>query len=172
MTISRRAFLGVSALALAPGMAKGQRSPSPAGETSPANRVASPPPPERFDPWVEVLPDHLHHNVAEVARLSGNRPILAVVKNNAYGLDLATVGRLLEPRPEIQGFAVVKEGEALTLRSAGVTKPILLMGRFSPEGGLELARAGVQLSLLAADAARRRPPLPRHRDGSHGDAPP
>ncbi len=43
---------------------------------------------DRFDPWIEVDAEGLAHNVAEVRRLSANRPILAVVKNNAYGLDV------------------------------------------------------------------------------------
>jgi alanine racemase len=111
--------------------------------------------PHRFDPWVEILPENLAHNVREVARLAGERPILAVVKNNAYGLGLEVVGPLLDADPAIQGFAVVKGEEALTLRRAGVAKPILLMGMFDPEVGPDLARAGVQLSLFTPGAGER-----------------
>jgi alanine racemase len=50
---------------------------------------------------------------------------------------------------------VVKGEEALSLRIAGVRKPILLMGMFSPAEGLELARQGVQLSLYTRDALHR-----------------
>jgi len=39
-----------------------------------------------FDPWVEVHPENLRHNVREVSRRAGARPILAVIKNNGYGL--------------------------------------------------------------------------------------
>jgi alanine racemase len=34
---------------------------------------------------------NLAHNVAEVSRAAGKRPILAVIKNNGYGLGVATV---------------------------------------------------------------------------------
>jgi alanine racemase len=88
-------------------------------------------PTEAFDPWIEVHPAHLAHNVGEVARVSGKRPILAVIKNNGYGLGAATVARLLEPLPDIAGFAVVKLEEAVTLRDRGITKPVLLMGPFT-----------------------------------------
>jgi alanine racemase len=44
---------------------------------------------------------------------------------------VATVARLLEPLPEISGFAVVKLDEAVTLRDRGVKKPVLLMGPFT-----------------------------------------
>jgi hypothetical protein len=46
-----------------------------------------------FDPWVEVHPENLRHNVREVSRRAGARPILAVIKNNGYGLGVANVGR-------------------------------------------------------------------------------
>ncbi len=81
-----------------------------------------------FDPWVEVHAANLAHNVREVARAARGVPILAVVKNNGYGLGVTTVARLLEPTREIDGFAVVKSQEAHALRDAGVKKPVLLMG--------------------------------------------
>jgi alanine racemase len=56
--------------------------------------------------------------------------VLAVIKNNGYGLGVINVARALEPRPEIAGFAVVKLNEAVTLRDAGIRKPVLLMGPF------------------------------------------
>ena len=74
--------------------------------------------------------DHLTHNVSEVARLAGGRPILAVIKNNAYGLGLLAVARALAESRGVHGFAVVKLHEALTLRDAGVKAPILMMGPF------------------------------------------
>lgn len=81
-----------------------------------------------MDPWVEVHAGNLRHNVEEVRRRAGSRPILAVIKNNGYGGGLVQVGRLLEAMPAIQGLAVVKLQEAVTLREAGSRKPILLMG--------------------------------------------
>ena len=37
------------------------------------------------DPWIEIDWRAFEHNVREASRLAGCRPILAVVKNNAYG---------------------------------------------------------------------------------------
>ncbi len=93
-----------------------------------AGQSAPPPAPEGFDPWVEVHAAHLAHNVGEVARAAKGQPILAVVKNNGYGLGVTTVARLLEPASQVAGFAVVKRQEAVALRDAGVKKPVLLMG--------------------------------------------
>jgi alanine racemase len=81
-----------------------------------------------LDPWVEVNPAHLRHNVGQISKRVEARPILAVIKNNGYGLGLVNVARVLEPLGEISGFAVVKLQEAVTLRDAGIQKPILLLG--------------------------------------------
>jgi len=110
---------------------------------------------DRFDPWIEVDAGALQYNAKTVSRLSGGRPILAVIKNNAYGLGLATVASVLEPMSEIKGFAVVKAAEAIALRDAGVRKPILLLALFSARDGEELARRGIQFSLCTDDAAAR-----------------
>jgi alanine racemase len=80
------------------------------------------------DPWIEIHAANLAHNVREIARRAGGRPILAVIKNNAYGMGLREAARLLEPLAAVRGFAVVKLQEAVTLRDAGVRKPVLLMG--------------------------------------------
>jgi len=109
----------------------------------------------RFDPWLEVDRAALVENVRVISRLVGARPILAVIKNNAYGLGLTTVAALLEPLPEIAGLAVVKTSAALELREAGIRKPVLLMGLFSDEDGPELISREVHLSLCTEDAAER-----------------
>ncbi|MFH1764617.1 MAG: alanine racemase [Gemmatimonadota bacterium] len=161
MTISRRAFLGSVALAASPGALGGTEKRGLPFFDAPSNQEIPSHLSGRFDPWVEVIPKHLAEAVGEVHRLSRNRPILAVVKNNGYGLDLGTVGRLLQTDPRILGFAVVKGEEALTLRAAGVQKPILLMGMFSPEQGPELAEAWVEFAAFTPDVAERIVPLAR-----------
>lgn len=83
-----------------------------------------------FDPWIEIHADNLRHNVREIARRVVERPILAVIKNNGYGMGVVHAARLLEPLQAIAGFAVVKLHEAVTLRDAGIRKPVLLMGPF------------------------------------------
>ncbi len=145
MTISRRDFLGATAAAsvvprLGAPMARATRE--------------APIPPDRNDPWVEVDPTALAHNVGQVRRLSG-RPILAVLKNNAYGLGLELVARRLEPMSGIAGFAVVRTDEALALRDAGVRKPVLLMARAAASDVPDLVRRGIELAVYAEDDPAR-----------------
>ena len=120
-----------------------------------------------FDPWVEIHAANLRHNVAEVARLVRNRPILAVIKNNGYGMGVVNTARLLEPLDVITGFAVVKLQEAVALRDGGVRKPVLLMGPFDDRDLEEaVARAIVPMvytpigDVLDRLAARRQSPIP------------
>jgi len=110
---------------------------------------------DRFDPWLEIDSAALRKNVAVVSGLANKRPILAVIKNNAYGLGLTTVASVLDPMPQIKGFAVVKAEAAIALRDAGIRKPVLLMGLFSDRDGAELLRRDIQLSVCSDDSASR-----------------
>jgi alanine racemase len=124
MTGSRRSFLKQAAAV-------------PALSLSPRSRATLS---SSFDPWVEVRPDHLRHNVAQIQHRVGGRPILAVIKNNGYGLGVVAAARAIEGEAAVAGFAVVKLHEATTLRDAGVRKPVLCMGPLG-EGDLEEAVA-------------------------------
>ena len=155
MGMSRRSFLQASAAFAA--VARG----SPVRAATVADSA--------FDPWIEVSAANLRHNVDEVARRVAPRPILAVIKNNGYGLGVANVARLLEPLNAISGFAVVKLAEALAVREAGIGKPVLLMGPFDET---DLAQAVARDitpmvyttigEMLERVAQRRGRPVPLH----------
>jgi alanine racemase len=131
MKTSRRSFLGT-------GLALPALLEAPASLAAPARpREKSVPEDSSFDPWVEIYPENLRHNVREISRRVAARPILAVIKNNGYGAGVANTARLLEPQSEIAGFAVVKFHEAMTLRDAGIRKPILLLGPFDERNLLD-----------------------------------
>jgi alanine racemase len=153
--LSRRAFLNACAAATA---------------LSRASRVrAAPGVDSSFDPWIEVSAANLGHNLAEVARRVAPRPVLAVIKNNGYGVGVVNAARVLEPAAAVAGFAVVKLAEAVALREAGIRKPVLLMGPFG-EADLEEAVARDVMpmvytpigDLLDRVAARRGRPVPLH----------
>lgn len=141
MPLSRRSFLAASVT----GLAASRRQ----SLALPTESTADP---RGYDPWLEIDVAAIQHNVRAVSRLSGGRPILAVVKNNAYGFGLATAGPILDRQPQVAGLAVVKTEEALSLRRAGVKKPILLMGRCRDEEAETLVRAQVRLAPFSEDA--------------------
>ena len=117
-----------------------------------ATSPIAPGPSPAFEPWLEINAEAIRHNARAVARLAGGRPIVAVVKNNTYGLGLEVAGPVVDRVPEVQSLAVVRASEAFALRKAGATKPILLMNRASDEEAVELARRNVQLAVFGDDA--------------------
>ena len=163
MKTSRRSFLGTG-LAL-PALL--DAAPVSSGETGPAETPASED--SSFDPWVEIHRENLRHNVQEISRRVASRPILAVIKNNGYGAGVANIARLLEPQNEIAGFAVVKFHEAMTLRDAGIRKPILLLGPFDERNLLDAVARNImpmvytqQGPALEKVAAKMQQPVPLH----------
>jgi alanine racemase len=135
MNPSRRTFVRSTAVALT---ALGART------AAPSQRSEQTAPDSAFDPWVEIVPGNLKHNVAEIARRCGRRPIMAVIKNNGYGMGVANVARILEPEAAVAGFAVVKLHEAHALRDAGIKKPVLLMGPFDEKNLADAAARDIR----------------------------
>jgi alanine racemase len=72
----------------------------------------------------------LRHNLQAAREAAGEARIWAVVKANAYGHGLERAARALA---DADGFALLDFQEAVRLRLAGVTKPILMLeGFFRP----------------------------------------
>jgi alanine racemase len=84
--------------------------------------------------WVEISLDALQHNIhAFQQKLPDNIHIMAVVKADAYGHGAVEVSKEAISCG-IDYLAVAFLDEALELRNAGVTTPILVLGYTSPEG--------------------------------------
>lgn len=78
--------------------------------------------------------DALRSNLNFVKSQVGDRPILAVVKANAYGHGAVQVARCLAQGPvRISFFGVAFLEEAIALRDGGVTTPVLLLTGASRE---------------------------------------
>lgn len=166
MRMSRRRFLESASFVSAsfPGASLGAQETGPP-TTQPGRSASS----STFDPWIEINAANLRHNVEEIARRANRRPILAVIKNNAYGMGLADAARLVEPLAPIAGFAVVKMAEAIALRDAGVKKPVLLMGPFDESNLAEITARSIMPMVytpigdtLERVAAKRQRPIPIH----------
>jgi alanine racemase len=110
---------------------------------------------DSYDPWLEIDAAAFQHNAREAARLAGGRPLMAVVKNNAYGLGDEVVGPIMDSCQEVGAIACVRVAEALALRRAGVKKPILVMAEVSEEEGVTLMQHQVWLSAWRDDAPER-----------------
>lgn len=79
--------------------------------------------------WAEIDLDALTHNLGRIREvLPHDTGVMAVVKADAYGHDACIAARHLQAAPGVWGFGVGDSSEALELRSAGITSPILILG--------------------------------------------
>ena len=84
----------------------------------------------------------LRHNLAQTRRAAPQSKIIAVVKANGYGHGLMRVARALSG---VDAFGVACLDEALALRAAEITTPIVLLEGFTlPEDIEQLARHDLQ----------------------------
>jgi alanine racemase len=149
--MNRRAFLafaGVAPLGLAAAGCVGKNGPS--------DNVRN----DFFDPWLEINTKNLAWNVSQVRRRVENRPIMAVIKCNAYGHGLVGTAKALQEQA-INKFAVVKVQEGIDLRENGIQGMILNFGPFSRPEAEHIVRHGISQSVFShtvetlAEAARR-----------------
>lgn len=83
--------------------------------------------------WVEVNLDAIKHNLRAIRELLGpTLDIIAVVKANAYGHGAVEVSRALAAEG-VGYLAVTRVEEAIPIREAGITTPILLLAPALPD---------------------------------------
>ena len=80
----------------------------------------------------EIDTEVIAFNAKEIARFAG-KPLIAVVKANAYGHGALPIASVLEKLNEVKFFAVSTPWEGVELRKGGIKKPILLLSGFLRE---------------------------------------
>tara|TARA_Y100000588_G_scaffold394067_1_gene512653 strand:- start:53 stop:1225 length:1173 start_codon:yes stop_codon:yes gene_type:complete len=103
--------------------------------------------------WIELDLDALANNASVLRDAAGNATVMAVVKANAYGHGAAVVAPALQAAG-IERFAVVFMSEAIALRRAGVTRPILVLGHSFPENAKEAVANDITLTIDTANLAK------------------
>jgi len=103
---------------------------------------------EQFDPWLEINTKNLAWNISQVREMVGDKPIMAVVKCNAYGHGTVGVAKKLE-KQGVRQFAVVKLQEAAALRENGVKGRILNFGPFSSTEAEQIVRHEISQSVFS-----------------------
>lgn len=104
---------------------------------------------------IEVHLDAIEHNIkAFQAHLSKTTEIMAIVKANAYGHGAVPVAlRAIAAGATRLGVAVLDE--AIELRQAGITAPILVMG-YIADDGLSIARKhGIACTMYSIEQVQR-----------------
>jgi alanine racemase len=112
--------------------------------------------------WIEVDLDAVSDNVRALqAAAEPRQGVTAVVKAQAYGLGASAVAQAALDGGA-RGAAVARVTEAMLLRNAGFTAPILLLGAVAPEDAEAVVRGGFTATISdwtnverLAHAARR-----------------
>lgn len=117
----------------------------------------------RDDAWLGISAAALEANLAAVKERAGGRPVMAVVKANAYGHGLTQVASILAAAGA-DAFMVGNVEEAVSLSEAGIEQPILNFGKIYEGSATAVLDAGIEqmiadrdtVSSLVAIAAQNR----------------
>ncbi|MDR2525723.1 MAG: alanine racemase [Oscillospiraceae bacterium] len=103
--------------------------------------------------WAEISLDAIAHNVRAARQcMPPGSKLMCVIKADGYGHGALALARYLEDKCEYYAVAVLEE--ALTLRAAGVQKPILLLGYTSPNQHAAVVGADVAQTIFSIETAR------------------
>lgn len=105
----------------------------------------------RLRSWAEVDLEAIGHNLREIKRrLSPGVRLMAVVKANGYGHGAEQVARVaVAEGASFLGVATVDE--ALQLRKAGFTLPILVLGAIPPEAAPAVLKHDITATVFSVD---------------------
>lgn len=107
---------------------------------------------EYSNTYVNIDLDAILENYRAICRKAG-KPVMAVVKADAYGHGAVPVAQLLEP--ECEFFGVSSVAEALELRRAGIQKPILLLGHTPVACFADVVREDLRPGIFTVEDGQR-----------------
>ena len=104
--------------------------------------------------WAEIDLRAVEHNIREIKKcIHGGAKLCAVVKADAYGHGAVAVAyRAVQLGADYLAVAVLSE--ALELRRAGITTPILILGATQPEDAGLVVDADVTQAVFSLEAAQ------------------
>ena len=103
--------------------------------------------------YAEISLENVRHNMLEVRkRTPEGVKLLAVVKADAYGHGAVQVAKALEDLSDYYAVAMLEE--AVQLREAGITHPILILGYTSPSQFEELLQQDIRPCIYDWESAQ------------------
>jgi alanine racemase len=113
--------------------------------------------------WAEIDLAAFRRNVAAIrAMLPEGAQLVAVLKADAYGHGAVELARCLDERTAMIAVALLEE--AVQLRDAGITHPILVLGALSEEQIAMAAERGIEVAAPSPEALRAACEVARHND--------
>ena len=102
------------------------------------------------DTYAKVRLDYIKENVETLYKKT-KKPMVAIIKANAYGHGYKEVASVLKDEPIIQMFAVATLKEAVDLRDLGVKQDILVLGAVPLEDLNIAIEKNISLALFSFD---------------------
>ena len=100
--------------------------------------------------------DAVEQNFREMRKnIAEDTKMIAVVKADAYGHGAVPIAHLIENHDYIWGLAAATAEEAVHLRQAGITKPILILGIVFDEYFPELVQYDIRPAVCEYDEAKK-----------------
>ena len=100
--------------------------------------------------------DAIEYNFEQMKKnIKEGTKIIAVIKADAYGHGAVPIAKMVQEYDYIWGFATATAQEALQLRRAGITKPVLVIGLVFEEYYEQLARYEVRMAVCDLETARK-----------------
>lgn len=100
--------------------------------------------------------DAVEQNFREMRKnIAEDTKMIAVVKADAYGHGAVPIAHLIEDYDYIWGFAAATAEEAVHLRQAGITKPILILGIVFDEYFPELVQYDIRPAVCEYEEAKK-----------------
>lgn len=118
---------------------------------------------DAYSIWLEINLGSIRRNIQRIAKIT-QKPVMAVVKANAYGHGLFEVAKAAE-QAGIARLCVARLEEAVALRDAGIQAPILVLGYTSPLDVPKAMQRSISLALFNAELAPQYEEAARHAEG-------
>ncbi len=103
--------------------------------------------------WAEIDLSALGDNFKVISSLAGKQKVMAMVKADAYGHGAVTVAKKLS-QLGVDSFGVATIEEALELRKAGISEPILILGYTPAKHAQKLLDFNLTQTVTGAEYAR------------------
>lgn len=105
--------------------------------------------------YARVNLDAVEYNMEQMKKHIGeDAKIIAVVKMDGYGHGAAPIARMFEEKDYIWGYATASLEEAVSLRKAGIEKPILVLGCIFPEQYEEMLAYDIRATIYMEETAQ------------------
>ncbi len=100
--------------------------------------------------------DAVEYNFQQMKKnIKEGTKIIAVIKADAYGHGAVPIAKMIQEHDYIWGFATATAQEALQLKRAGITKPVLVIGLVFEEYYETLAENEIRMAVCDLETARK-----------------